>query len=77
MQCWTCKSGLKIFVRVPEVPFFWATFAKSAHFDVPRNSILGAGTKILRPLLYYKSPTSPKNDGIAFGFKPFPLLGGF
>ena len=23
------------------------------------------------------SPTSPKNDGIAFGFKRFPLLDGF
>ena len=42
---WTYKSGLRIFVRAPEVPFLIPFFAKSAHLYVPKNGTLGAQTK--------------------------------
>ena len=51
------------------------TFGKSAHNRVLKNGTSGARIKILRPL--FLSPTSPKNDGISFGFKCLPLLDGF
>ena len=53
---------------------FWypkiATFDKSAqkwHFGCPNETLKTT----------FISPTTPKNDGIAFGFKRLPLLGGF
>ena len=49
--------------------------SKSAHFHVPKNvaknGTSGARTKHETTFI---STTSPKNDGIAFGFKRVPLL---
>ena len=46
---------------------FWytkmGTFSKSAHLDVPKNDTNGNSETI------FISPTSPKSDGITFGFK--------
>ena len=43
------------------------TFAKSTHLYVSKNDTLSAETKNL-------SQKCPKNDGIAFRFKHFPLF---
>ena len=71
--CWTYKSGLRIFVRASEVPFFYGHFwqkcpslrAQKWHFGCPDEN---SETTFI-------SPTSPKNDGIAFDFKRLRLLG--
>ena len=68
------KSGFKIFVRAPKVPFFrtltWALLAKKG----PKNGNLGAGTKILRPLLEAKMMELPLFLSVYhfwMGFEPF------
>ena len=73
--CWAYISGLRIFVRAPEVQFFdtWkcqkcpSLCAQKWHFRCPNKS---SETTFI-------SPTSPKNDGIGFCFKRLPLLEGF
>ena len=72
---WISKSGLGISFRAPEVPFSvppkrqkWPhSGTKKWHFGCPNKN---SETTFI-------SPTSPKNDGIAFGFKCLPLLDGF
>ena len=46
---------------------FWRKCPKKCHFGQPNKNF---DTTFI-------SPASPKNDGIAFGFKQLPLLGGF
>ena len=62
--CWAYKSGLKIFVRAPEVPFlspkfghFWQKCpylgTQKWHFQYPNENFKTT----------FISPTSPKNGG--------------
>ena len=73
--CWACKSGLRFLIWALEVPFSgtskWAllVFPGAQKWDLQRPNKKTETT--------FKSPTSPKNDGISFGFKRLPLLDGF
>ena len=65
------KSGFKIFVRAPKVPFFrtltWALLAKKGS----KKWQFGCRNK------NSKTTFRSQNDGIAFVFKRLPLLDGF
>ena len=86
-ECWAYKSGLGIFVRALEVPFF---ILKNGHFWQKLPSLrvekLYFGCPSKNSENTFISQTSPKNDGIAFvlsnyhflmGFKPICYFGTF
>ena len=65
-ECWTYKSGKRVFGLVPEMAkdgHFWQkcpySGTKKWHFRCPNKNSFST----------FISPTSPKNDGITFGFK--------
>ena len=73
-ECWTYKSGLKFFSGTPsaifghiKLSFLAKVPQKNWHFGYPNKNFKTT----------FISPTFPKNDGIAFGFKRLPLLDGF
>ena len=60
------KSGLRILIQAPEVPFLvptksskWVIFAVFDHFGGTENGTSGARIKILRPLFNRNTPLKP------------------
>ena len=70
--CWAFKSGLRILVRKTKGPFFVPGDDHFWHFYMTKNGCRNKNSENT-----FISPTSPKNGGIAFGFKRLTLLGGF
>ena len=73
--CWAYKSGLRFWIRALKGRFLgtskWAllVFPGARKWDFERPNKKTETTSII--------PTSPENDGIAFGFKHLSLLEGF